>query len=291
MERSQFTFYESFFKALGRIKSKAARADAYDAICRYALYGEEPDLDGMPDSAAIAFELIRPNLDSSRRKSESGKTGGSRKQTESKQEANGKQTESKKEDKIENKKENKIEYECISAHARKQTAKNFGRFGWVKLTGEEFERLTADLGEAEVNRCIAYIDESAQATGNKNKWKDWNLVIRKCSRERWGMNESRCGGKKEIPKGSGGPCGTANGRRGLLGSYMQVDVKCPFYRGDDGANRVVCEGLVGDERESNITAFFRKKEDFLTQMRVFCCDKYEFCEICAGLRMKYDEEE
>ena len=36
-------------------------------------------------------------------------------------------------------------------------------------------------------RCITYLDESAQSNGNKNKWKDWNLVIRKCSRERWGI--------------------------------------------------------------------------------------------------------
>ena len=57
-----------------------------------------------------------------------------------------------------------------------------GEYGWVKLTDEEFERLRHELGDVELQRCIAYIDESAQATGNKNKWKDWNLVIRKCSR-------------------------------------------------------------------------------------------------------------
>ena len=45
----------------------------------------------------------------------------------------------------------------------------------------------ADLGEKELMRCIAYVDESAQQTGNKNKWKDWNLVIRKCHREGWGL--------------------------------------------------------------------------------------------------------
>lgn len=69
----------------------------------------------------------------------------------------------------------------------RQAKKSFGEFGWVKLTDDEFNRLINDLGEAEVNRCIAYIDESAQATGNKNKWRDWNLVIRKCSRDKWGL--------------------------------------------------------------------------------------------------------
>ena len=94
MERKQFTFYDSFFKAVSRIRSKAARCDAYDAICAYALTGELPNLDKLPDAAAIAFELSRPNLDASRRKSEAGKSGGRPKQTESKPKANEKQTES-----------------------------------------------------------------------------------------------------------------------------------------------------------------------------------------------------
>ena len=63
----------------------------------------------------------------------------------------------------------------------------YGTYGWVRLTDEEYDRLTADLGVEELERCIAYVDESAQSNGNKNKWKDWNLVIRKCSRDHWGM--------------------------------------------------------------------------------------------------------
>ncbi len=126
MERTQFTFYESFAKAVGRIKRPADRARAYDAIVDYALYGREPDMDALPDAVAIALELIRPTLDSSRRKAESGKAGGkkkqakskgkekaSQKQTKSKMEAKSKQGEggSKKENKIEKEKKNEIEKE------------------------------------------------------------------------------------------------------------------------------------------------------------------------------------
>lgn len=64
----------------------------------------------------------------------------------------------------------------------------YGEYGWVKLTDEEYARLNRDLGLNELERCITYIDESAQTTGNKNKWKDWDLVIRKCSRNGWGLN-------------------------------------------------------------------------------------------------------
>lgn len=103
MDREQFTFYASFFRAVSRIRNKAARCDAYDAICAYALTGILPDLDKLPDSAAIAFELSKPNLDSSRRKSEAGKSGGRPKQTESKPKANEKKIESKTEARAERK--------------------------------------------------------------------------------------------------------------------------------------------------------------------------------------------
>lgn len=82
----------------------------------------------------------------------------------------------------------------------KQTKKSFGEFGWVKLTDDEYNRLLNDLGEAEVNRCIAYVDESAQSTGNKNKWRDWNLVVRKCHKQGWGLNQNRYG-KTQVQTG------------------------------------------------------------------------------------------
>lgn len=117
MQRTQFTFYESFFKAISRIKKKADRADAYDIICSYALYQKEPDPDSVSDAVAIAFELLRPVLDKAREKAESGKKGGSKEEnTESKTKANQKQNESKpkandKQGGTANKKEKEIEVE------------------------------------------------------------------------------------------------------------------------------------------------------------------------------------
>lgn len=107
--RKGFTFFDSFAKALRYIKKKTDRADAYDAICNYALYGIEPDMNSLPDAAAIAFELIKPNLDASKRKAKSGKQGGS------KTKANAKQTEMEKENEIEI--ENEIENECLRKQA------------------------------------------------------------------------------------------------------------------------------------------------------------------------------
>lgn len=92
MERKQFTFYDSFAKAAERIRKKADRCEFYDALKDYALHGIEPDFDALPDAVAIALELVKPTLDTSRRRAENGLRGGNRKQTESKTEAKRKQT-------------------------------------------------------------------------------------------------------------------------------------------------------------------------------------------------------
>ena len=72
------------------------------------------------------------------------------------------------------------------------------------------------------------------------------------------------------------------------GSYWQVYVLCPFYQSDDGKRRIVCEGITAD---SNLSQYFRKKNIFETQMKVFCCKHYSKCELYRLLMEKYIEEE
>ena len=140
--RKQFTFYESFYKSLKRIKKKQDRADAYDIICAYALFNEEPDLDKLPDSVAVAFDLIRPVLDSARKKAESGKQGGSKPQANGKQTASKlkqsvreKEKEKEKEVEIENEEEIEIDNESYlscggdEAHARAATEEDLDLIG------------------------------------------------------------------------------------------------------------------------------------------------------------------
>lgn len=92
-------------------------------------------------------------------------------------------------------------YHDTSGALQKKTVKEpvhkHGEYGWVKLTDKQYSKLLADLGEEELNRCIQYIDELAQSTTNKNKWSDWNLVIRRCSRESWGSRNSQTDGSKK----------------------------------------------------------------------------------------------
>lgn len=116
-ERRQFTFYKSYYDAISELPKKDQSALIL-AICAYAIYETPPK--GLSIAASTAFKLIKPTLDSGRRKAESGALGGQAngKQSESKAEANPKQTRSKTEAKCkqgesarENEREEEIEYE------------------------------------------------------------------------------------------------------------------------------------------------------------------------------------
>ena len=120
--RKQFTFYLSIYESACRIKNKAARADFYDAVCKYALTGEEPNLDKLTDAAAVGFISVKPNLEASRKKAKSGKSGGSAKQTASKPQANAKQTASEEEGEGEYEYEYEGEYEKESLLSSSATA-------------------------------------------------------------------------------------------------------------------------------------------------------------------------
>lgn len=71
--------------------------------------------------------------------------------------------------------------------------KSYGEHGRVKLSQEEHDRLVRDYGQAEAERCIAYVDELAQSTNNRPGWKDWNLVVRRCHRDGWGSKGGKVG--------------------------------------------------------------------------------------------------
>jgi hypothetical protein len=139
--RTQFTFYESFYSALRRIKKKQDRADAYDLICEYALYQKEPNMENLPDSVSIAFELLRPVLDSARKKASNGKQGGSKpkanqKQTESKQKQPLSKKEGEKEKEEEKEKETEKEKEQASVLCGRAFTSFWEAYPW-KMNREE----------------------------------------------------------------------------------------------------------------------------------------------------------
>lgn len=197
MERTQFTFYESFYRAISRIRSPEGKVEAYDAICRYALYGEEPDMDAISETAAMVFDLVKPTLDSSRKKAENGKSGGAKSKTEanaskpeanrSKVEANGSKTEANRSkaeanaSEKEKEKEKEKEYECNPPTPlpgrKKQPKVQFAEN--VTMTNDEYERLLATHGAADTQRLIEILDNYKGSTGKKYT-SDYRAVLSWC---------------------------------------------------------------------------------------------------------------
>lgn len=120
MERDQFTFYRSYYEAIKKL-TKKDRESVLMAICAYALDEEETKLDGV--SAAV-FTLIRPTLDSGRKKAENrtgkvktsgGQNSKTEKQTKNKSRTNKEQTAKEKEAEKEREKEKEREVENDSS--------------------------------------------------------------------------------------------------------------------------------------------------------------------------------
>ena len=143
MDRTQMTFYASFWDAIGSLP-KRDQLPIFRAVISYGLSGYHNEV--LSPSQKAFFALMQPVLDSSRKKAKSGKDGGSKpkastKQTESKSEKD----ESEKE--IENEKENENEHECVCDAAGafhiffqaypKKTGEGNARAAWQSISSED----------------------------------------------------------------------------------------------------------------------------------------------------------
>lgn len=192
--RNQFTFYRSFFEAASKIKSKAARAEAYDAICKYALFNDAPDVDKMSDAAAIAFMLIKPNLDASRRKAKSGKSGGKSKQNGSKAEANDKQEQPASEKEKEDEKEDEKENECYPPNPLAGGSEKKKRF--APPTVEQVAEYCQEKGyHIDPEAFVAFYASKGWMVG-KSPMKDWKSAV-----VTWTKSERRRVGKENTSSG------------------------------------------------------------------------------------------
>ena len=175
MERKQFTFYRSFMDGIKRIKVKAARCEAYDAIIAYALDGTEPDLDKLSDAAALAFVMAKPNLDSARKKAEAGQKGG-----ESKDQANGKQTASKRQA---NRKQ-EIEQEQDIEQMLKESTKE-KRTVFKAPTVEAVAAYIREKGyPIDAQHFVDYYQRQGWKLSNGQPMKDWQSAVRLWSRDK-----------------------------------------------------------------------------------------------------------
>lgn len=201
-----FCCYHSYRRSCEKLTDQEL-GRLFRALLDYSETGISPDLTGRE---SIAFDFIACDIDRAKEayekrcasNAENGKKGGRPKTEKTEgflEKPNGffeNPTKPKKAKEKEKEKEKKKEKENVkesigAAGDQPPTLPRhkYGEYGWVKLTDDEYNRLLDDLGETELLRCIKYVDESAQGNHNKNKWSDWNLVVRKCHRDGWGLKQ------------------------------------------------------------------------------------------------------
>lgn len=67
----------------------------------------------------------------------------------------------------------------------KTTKKKYGKYQRILLSNDEFEKLCEEFGKEYIEMVIERIDEYVEENNNKNKYKNFNLVIRKAIRDNW----------------------------------------------------------------------------------------------------------
>lgn len=77
MKRKSFVFYDGFYNAIKKMRSNDEKAELIEAICKYEFEGEIPEMSYVCE---VAFEVIKPSLDSAASRYdasvENGKKGG-----------------------------------------------------------------------------------------------------------------------------------------------------------------------------------------------------------------------
>lgn len=166
--RNQFTFYKSYYDAIQELPKRDQSALIL-AICAYAIYETPPK--GLSIAASTAFKLIKPTLDSGRKKAESGSLGGSvrpsntqanGKQNGSKTEANRKQGESAREKEIEKEIEYEYEVEAEAEGEENALACDCGDdYHEIKVMGGQLGRNVIRLSQAQSDSLLDKIGFTA----------------------------------------------------------------------------------------------------------------------------------
>lgn len=84
-----------------------------------------------------------------------------------------------------NKPNNKKSNNKHNIHTESEAKKTYGAFKRIKLTDKEYERLCNEFSKEFIDYQIMQLDEYVESNNNKNKYSNFNLVLRKAIREKW----------------------------------------------------------------------------------------------------------
>lgn len=191
-------FYKSFYEIIKELPDKS-QLELYNAIFKKYFYGEEIELKGL--SKGI-FGMIVPNIDSANKRYfanvENGKKGGRPKkqiETQHKPINNPLETQLKPKQNLNDNDNVNVKDNDNIIKEKNIKKEKYGQYGRVKLTINEYLKLRDEFGEDFIKRQIDLLDEYIQSNNNKNKYSDFNLVLRKSIRENWFKNK---GGSNNI---------------------------------------------------------------------------------------------
>lgn len=97
-----------------------------------------------------------------------------------------------------NTEENRIDEYSIEYTKENNKKKSYGNYKRVKLTDREYESLINDYGEDKIKNQIELLDEYVESNNNKNKYKNFNLVLRKSIRDNWFKNKGGSNNKSFL---------------------------------------------------------------------------------------------
>ena len=73
----------------------------------------------------------------------------------------------------------------INPNNENKIYQKYGKYQRIKLTKEEYEKLCSEFGKEFIDNQIILVDEYVESNNNKNKYSNFNLVIRKSIKDGW----------------------------------------------------------------------------------------------------------
>ena len=75
----------------------------------------------------------------------------------------------------------------------------YGKYKSIRLTEKEYEKLCEDFTKDFIDTQIELLDEYVESNNNKNKYVNFNLVLRKSIREKWFEKQSKSNNRNAAP--------------------------------------------------------------------------------------------